>query len=128
MAEATGGVPEAIASISTMPKLSPAREGAQSRSASPRAAHSSSSLTFPRVSIRASRSGSAMPRATSSGSAPITVSFAGTCSTSAWKADSSTGRPLRSSARPTNSSRSSSDGVLGPAWAASTSTPLGTIT
>ena len=44
----------------------------------------------------------------SSGAVPTTTSRAGTCSTSASKARSRTGRPLRSSARPTNSSRSSS--------------------
>ena len=45
MSEATAGVPEANASVSTMPKLSPPSDGAQSRSASPSRRHFSSSVT-----------------------------------------------------------------------------------
>ena len=47
-------------------------------------------------------------------SAPMTVSRAGTCSTRPSKAWSSTGSPLRSSGRPTKSTRNSSDSGLGP--------------
>ena len=73
------------------------------------------------------RSGSLTRREISSGSAPTIVSREGTCSTSAWKAASRTGRPLRSSARPTKRRRSSSLVGLGPCGAASMSTPFGTI-
>ena len=58
MLEASTGVPAANASVSTMPKLSPASEGAQSRSASPSRRQSSLSPTRPSASIRSSVSGS----------------------------------------------------------------------
>ena len=60
-------------------------------------------------------SGSARKRTTSSRSAPITVSRQGTCSARAPKALSRIGRPLRSSARPTKTTRSSSERRLRPA-------------
>ena len=110
-----------------MPKLSPASEGAQSRSASPSWRQSTESETFPSTSMWEISSGSVRRREISSGSAPTTVSLDGTCSTRAWKAASRTGSPLRSSARPTNRSRSSSLAGFGPCGAASMSTPLGTI-
>ncbi len=52
-------------------------------------------------------------RTTSARSAPITVSARSSCSISASKAVSSTGRPLRSSGRPTKTSRSSSEPASG---------------
>ena len=50
MSEATAGVPEANASVRTMPKLSPPSDGATSRSASPSSRHFSSSVTRPAIS------------------------------------------------------------------------------
>ena len=63
------------------------------------------------MSIERSSSGSARYRSTSSRSAPITVSRQGTCSTRAPKAVSRTGRPLRSSGRPTKRMRNSPAGA-----------------
>ena len=99
--EATTGVPEANASVSTMPKLSPPSDGAHSRSASPSSCHFSASSTWPAISMP---SGSSSSGSTSSAVAPATVRRACTpAPRSASKARSSTGRPLRSSARPTKS-------------------------
>ena len=108
MSEATTGVPAAKASVRTMPKLSPPSEGAHSTSASCRWCHSSlvgdaavhvdvvhaaldlgeQRLDRPRPERRRRRGGPGC----------------------GWrrpaKADSSTGRPLRSSSRPTNTIRS----------------------
>ncbi len=105
MSEATTGVPDANASVSTMPKLSPPSEGAQSRSASPSRRHFSPSSTGPASSTP---SGSSRSGSTSSAAGPATIRRAFTpAPRSASKARSSTGRPLRSSARPTNRMRSS---------------------
>ena len=99
MSEATTGVCDANASVSTIPKLSPPSDGAQSTSARPSRRHFSSSPTRP-ASVTpsvSSRSGS-----TSAAAAPATVSRARTpAPRSASKARSSTGSPLRASARPT---------------------------
>ena len=51
-------MPEANASVSTMPKLSPPSEGAQSRSASPSRRHFSSSDTRPATSTPSASSSS----------------------------------------------------------------------
>jgi hypothetical protein len=123
MSDATTGVPAANASVSTMPKLSPPSEGAHSRSASCRRRHFSSSVTRPSTSTPRV---SSMYGATSASVGPTTVRRARTptpCSAS--NARSSTGSPLRSSARPTKSSRNSSEGGFGPLGAASTCTPFG---
>ena len=126
MSEATTGVEEANASVSTIPKLSPPSEGAQRMSASPSRRHFSSSVTRPAT---CTPSGSSSSGATSSSVAPATVSRASTPAVrSASKARSSTGRPLRASARPTNRS---SSGPSPERWcagiAADRSTPFGTI-
>jgi hypothetical protein len=125
MREATTGVDEANASVSTMPKLSPPSEGAQSRSASPSRRHFSSSVTRPATTTPSvSRSSGA----TSSSVAPATVSRASTpAPRSASNARSSTGSPLRPSARPTNRIWSCSWGRSALGCAALRSTPLGTI-
>ena len=82
-----------------MPKLSPPRDGAQSRSASPSRRHFSSSVTRPAISTPSVSSSSG---STSSSVAPATVRRASTpAPRSASKARSRTGRPLRPSARPT---------------------------
>src|SRR3954466_6692936 len=99
MSLATTGVPAAKPSVSTMPKLSPPSDGATSRSALASAACLRSSETLPRA--RTPR-GSSMSGATSSSPAPMTSSSTGTCSRSASKARSRTGRPLRSTAPPEN--------------------------
>ena len=120
--------PAANASVSTMPKLSPPSDGAQSTSASRRSRRFSSSQTWPEdLDAAPRRAGSG---STSSRAAPTIVSEApGRAPRSASKARSSTGRPLRSSARPTNSDACSSLAVAD--WARGTaaarSTPLGTI-
>ena len=107
MSEATTGVFEANASVSTMPKLSPPSDGATSRSAWPSRRHFSSSLTRPAT---CTPSASISTGSTSSQVAPATVRRAGTPALRrASKARSSTGRPLRASARPTNSSSSASE-------------------
>ena len=114
---------DANASVRTMPKLSPPSEGAQSRSASPSRRHFSSSVTRPATSTPSASSSSG---ATSSSVAPATVRRASTpAPRSASKARSSTGRPLRPSARPMNriSSRSCGRAELG--RAAPRSTPFG---
>ena len=51
MSEHTAGVPDANASVSTMPKLSPPSDGAQSRSACASSDHFSSSVTRPAISM-----------------------------------------------------------------------------
>ena len=125
MSDATTGVPEANASVSTMPKLSPPSEGAQSRSASPSRRHFSASSTGPAIFTP---SGSSSSGSTSSTAGPATVRLASTpAPRSASKARSSTGRPLRSSARPTNRIFSSSFGRRWSGRAAERSTPFGTI-
>ena len=125
MSEATTGVPAANASVSTIPKDSPPSEGAHSRSA----ARSARSFT-----TSSTRPSAVMPSpSTSSGASsfsvePITTSSAGTSRRSASKARSSTGRPLRSTAWPTNAIRSGSPGrrVRGPGTPPSGSTtPFG---
>ena len=111
MSDATTGVPEANASVSTIPKLSPPSDGAQSRSAWPSRRHLSASSTRPASSTP---SGSSSSGSTSPGSGPATIRRALTSAPrSASKARSSTGSPLRSSARPTNRMRSSSWGRSG---------------
>ncbi len=110
-----------------MPKLSPESEGAQRTSALPSSVQSASSESLPTAFTCSPTSGSGRKRETSSVEAPTTVSRAGTCSTSAEKAVSSTGRPLRSSARPRKRISSFSPGSLVCFGAAATSTPFGTI-
>ena len=76
MSDATTGVPDANASVRTMPKLSPPSDGAQSRSASCSRRHFSSSLTRPSdLDAVRRRAGSG---ATSSRPAPATVRRAST--------------------------------------------------
>ena len=123
MSDATTGVPEAKASVSTMPKLSPPSEGAHSRSAWPSSSHLRASSTWPAISMP---SGSSRSGSTSSRVGPATVRRAGTpTARSASNARSSTGRPFRSSARPTNTMRSSSCGREWFGRAADRSTPFG---
>ena len=107
MSEAITGVPAAKASVRTMPKLSPPSEGAHSTSASARARRLRSSPARPRVSTPR---GSTSSGASSASVAPTICRRAGTCSRSASKARSSTARPLRSTACPTKTIRSSDIG------------------
>ena len=111
-----------------MPKLSPASEGAQSTSASRKLAPEDRVRDLAehvdvghhvRDRLRAGRSPRDPRRRWSGGR--------GRARPSASNAASRTGSPLRSSARPTKSSRSSSLGASGPRGAASMSTPLGMI-
>ena len=130
MSEATTGVPAAKASVRTMPKLSPPSDGAHSTSASASTASFSASLHLP---CATTSRGSSMSGARPSSSTPTTCSVAGTCSRSASKARSRTGRPLRSTAWPMKAIRSGSsavaaDGARGAGGGdAGTSTPLGMI-
>ena len=127
MSEATTGVPAAKASVSTIPNDSPPSDGAHSTCARVSAARFSSSSTRPSA---VTPRGSASSGDRASASTPITVSRAGTCSRSASKARSSTGRPLRSTAWPTNAISSGSPGTRGRGGGAPPSgsvTPLGTI-
>ena len=97
-----------------MPKLSPASDGAQSRSALVQArARARSSGTRPSASIRAcdARVGE-VARDVGARRRRSRSAARRSCSTSASNAVSSTGRPLRSSGRPTKISRSSSAGGL----------------
>ena len=100
-------MPEANASVSTIPKLSPPSDGAHSRSASPSSCHFSSSVDAAgdldalgveqqRLDLLRGGAGDGEPRVGTP--APRSAS----------KARSSTGRPLRSSARPTKRIRSAS--------------------
>jgi hypothetical protein len=124
MSEATTGVPDANASVSTIPKLSPPSEGAHNTSVAPISSHFCSSDTRPATSTP---SGSSSSGSTSSSVAPATVSRASTpAPRSASKARSSTGKPLRSSARPTNRIWSWSCGRAGSGRTAERSTPFGT--
>ena len=102
MFDATTGVPAANASVSTMPKLSPPSDGAHSTSAASSSSRLTSSETLPsiRTPVESISTG-----ARSSGDGPITVSSVGMCSRSASNARSSSGRPLRSTAWPTNTIR-----------------------
>src|SRR5215472_6908608 len=102
MFDATTGTPAANASVSTMPKLSPCSEGAQSTSACASSSSFSCSLTRPSARTPCASSSSG---ATSSCCAPTSVSVAGTWSRSASKALSSTGSPLRPTAWPMNTMR-----------------------
>ena len=125
MFEQTTGVPAANASVSTMPKLSPPSDGAHRTSDSWSSLNFSCSVTRPstRTPSVSSRNGS-----TSSRVEPAIVRDARTpVARSASKARSRTGSPLRSSARPTNASRNSSERGFGPPGAAARSTPLGMI-
>ena len=99
MSDATTGVPAANASVSTMPNDSPPSDGAPARRrrAAPRAwrrRRRGRARSRRRRRPAAARS----PRR----STPTIVSSAGTAPRSASKARSSTGRPLRSTAWPTN--------------------------
>ena len=58
MSEAITGVPDANASVSTIPKLSPASDGAQSTSASCSRRHNSEPPIVPNASMRSSAAGS----------------------------------------------------------------------
>jgi hypothetical protein len=123
MSEATTGVPAANASVSTIPKDSPPRDGAQSRSASRSARRLRSSDTLPSACTPVSSSSSPP---SSSRVAPTISSRTGRCSRSASNARSSTGRPLRSTAWPTNTRRSGSPSArAGFGTIGSTCTPLG---
>jgi hypothetical protein len=102
MSLATTGVPAANASVSTMPKLSPPSDGAQSTSAPASARVRSASGTLPSAVTPRSSMSSGL---TSSAPAPTMTSSAGRCSRSASNARTSTGRPLRSTAWPTNAMR-----------------------
>ena len=127
MSEAITGVPDANASVRTMPKLSLLSDGAQRTSAACSSAYLRSSSTLP--SARTPRS-SISSGASSSRLGPITVSSQGMCSRSASKARSSSGSPLRSTAWPTNTIRSRSPIGRCPAWASTAGsmwTPLGMI-
>ena len=75
MSEATTGVPEANASVKTIPKLSPPSDGAHSTSVAPSRRHFSSSDTRPATSTP---SGSSSSGSTSSWVAPTTVRRAST--------------------------------------------------
>ena len=124
--DATTGVPAAKASVSTMPKLSPPSDGAHSTSALASAARLRSSDDLAEdadAAVVEQQRRRPPPR-----SAPTISSSAGTCSRSASKARSSTGRPLRSTAWPTNTMRSGRPSARGCGRiAAGTSTPLGMI-
>ena len=127
MSDATTGVPAANASVNTIPNDSPPSDGAQrtwARSSAARFSASSArpSAVTPRVS---SSSGARSPSP-----APITVRRAGTTSRSASYARSSTGRPLRVTAWPTNAISSGSPGRRARGAGAppgGSTTPLGTI-
>ena len=108
------GVPAANASVRTMPKLSPASEGAQSTSAScelaPEIARDDPAERVDRlISVRVGERARDRPR----GRRRRRSGGRARARPAPRRRASRTGRPLRSSARPTKSSRSSSLGGFG---------------